>query len=698
MAASRAHAAAWWVAFILQAAAVVAWPLPGVSRAAVGVVGLAFFVLRAAWTGRITARDSNDRRRRWLQAVLLAEGCVCIMAGPVLVEAAGSLPAQAAALALWVTGAQALLWGLTFQTSRTRWRRPRNSTALSGHGLLLGGSLALLFLPSKAVLVACWVYPVGLGLLLLTALWTREDLNGGRDGWHSLFLLGLILVLTVLALCPLLRNLPEPRLLAAASQFAVFLTGFGIGLMAGPPGPPVSWHRDGRDARPFAIQAAAGFVLTNLVVVALLLMGAALAVLIVAWLVLWTLASVAFEYASVLHHWRRHRRRKGSFPGQPQVDLRQLTVVMVAKDEAAILPASMERLLALDSALSVILVPSQVSQDSTVQVCRDLARRVPQRIRVATAFGASKGDDLQAAWRLVRTPYVLILDADESIDAQSLAHGLQTLAGRPDVGVVQGRKASPEAEATPFTRFVNVERRFSTLLAHPLWATRDAVHFAGSGALLRRQVPEEAGGWSSPTLTEDIDLTYRIHLRTRWRVVYEPGMVVREADPVNLRELVRQRSRWARGWIECAGLHARAVVGNRQRLGRRRALALFGQLSNAVSAPWAVAFPALILFWFAGGPRFLPIVAGLLLLGLTFPSRLLAYDYAVVHAPRARGRHRLRRALEASLYAYLWVILGWLLQLHAIYLELSQAPRTWTRTGKRAAGARHPTGDARVDL
>ena len=69
-----------------------------------------------------------------------------------------------------------------------------------------------------------------------------------------------------------------------------------------------------------------------------------------------------------------------------------------------------------------------------------------------------------------------------------------------------------------------------------------------SGVLcaFRKAALEQSGWWSSHTLTEDIDVTWRMQL-AGWRVVYEPRAIVWILMPETLRGLWRQRLRWAQG-------------------------------------------------------------------------------------------------------------------------------------------------------
>ena len=75
--------------------------------------------------------------------------------------------------------------------------------------------------------------------------------------------------------------------------------------------------------------------------------------------------------------------------------------------------------------------------------------------------------------------------------------------------------------------------------------------FTVSGVIcaFRKRALEDAGWWSPRTITDDIDITWRVQL-AGWRVIYEPNAIVWILMPETLRGLWRQRLRWAEGGVQ----------------------------------------------------------------------------------------------------------------------------------------------------
>ncbi len=144
-----------------------------------------------------------------------------------------------------------------------------------------------------------------------------------------------------------------------------------------------------------------------------------------------------------------------------------------------------------------------------------------------------------------------VFDADFQPRPDFLRRTIPALLARPDVGMVQTRWSHLNDEYSPLTRaqalaldghFVieQAARNRSGLL----------INFNGSGGVWRRSCIEEAGGWQSDTMTEDMDLSYRAQL-AGWHSHYLPEVDAPAELPAQIEAFKRQQSRWAQGSIQC---------------------------------------------------------------------------------------------------------------------------------------------------
>lgn len=85
----------------------------------------------------------------------------------------------------------------------------------------------------------------------------------------------------------------------------------------------------------------------------------------------------------------------------------------------------------------------------------------------------------------------------------------------------------------------------------------------GTGGIWRIKAIEDAGGWSSATLTEDLDLSYRALLKG-WDFLYLVDVPVPGELPPQVQAYKRQQQRWATGSTECLIKHALPLLLSRR--------------------------------------------------------------------------------------------------------------------------------------
>ncbi|MHB8585190.1 MAG: glycosyltransferase family 2 protein [Thermoplasmatota archaeon] len=566
-----------------------------------------------------------------------------------------------------------------------------------GAALVLAAAIALVaaILPSWSMLLAI----AGGALLLLDAVEGIKRRSGTRDtrgaaeaaadpsagaGWETV---ALVLILAA-ALAGALDYagsqgwIPFSDLARTVAVGMAALSGLlAFAIIADPPLAPRWIRRAPGTSLDVIGHGAAAMAMLNILFLTLTILSYWSLKAIFAVLFLWQACVVAVEYRALRHG----QRRRAVPPPIVEAPDEPITVIVPAMNEEEILPLSMRRNLAVPYPLRFIIVPAVKSTDRTVEVAERFARENPSRVTVVRGDTGSKARDLNKAWALAATPIVLLLDADETIDEPSLRQGLAILRADPDVGIVQGRKVSRAPDASRLARFINAERRYSTWLDHVLHSEAfGSGHFGGSAALIRREAPISLQGFSDRTLTEDIEFTLRVHLDGRWKIRYSPEMVVREADPRTFPDLLRQRTRWARGWAQCFNLFFLDVLRRRGALGRSRTFGLALLLLISVSSLWTTFVPATLVMRFAGVSPLIPVAIAIPLTFVMLPGRFLSYWFAARYDPVIPVRRTWGTYAELGLYAYLWILLGWFVQLHALYLELVRSPRVWHVTGKSA--------------
>ncbi|HZL86311.1 MAG TPA: glycosyltransferase family 2 protein [Candidatus Krumholzibacteria bacterium] len=162
-----------------------------------------------------------------------------------------------------------------------------------------------------------------------------------------------------------------------------------------------------------------------------------------------------------------------------------------------------------------------------------------------------KAGALAAGLERARGEVLAIFDADfvppRDFLRRSVPHLLQ-----PGVGVVQARWGHLNREASWLTRTQSILLDGHFIIEQ---TARDAagcfLSFNGTCGVLRRQAVLDAGGWSSDTVTEDLDLSVRMQMRG-WRVSYLHDLVVPGEVPADANSFRAQQRRWTKGGVQVA--------------------------------------------------------------------------------------------------------------------------------------------------
>ena len=138
-----------------------------------------------------------------------------------------------------------------------------------------------------------------------------------------------------------------------------------------------------------------------------------------------------------------------------------------------------------------------------------------------------KAGALAAGLALSDAPYVAVFDADFVPPPDWLQRAMAAMLADPKAAFVQTRIEWGNGERNWLTRAQRLMQDAHFAVEQDVRARRGVpFQFNGTGGIWRRAAVEEAGGWSHDTLSEDLDLVLRTHLKG-WRGVFlmEPHVV-----------------------------------------------------------------------------------------------------------------------------------------------------------------------------
>jgi cellulose synthase/poly-beta-1,6-N-acetylglucosamine synthase-like glycosyltransferase len=356
-----------------------------------------------------------------------------------------------------------------------------------------------------------------------------------------------------------------------------------------------------------------------------------------------------------------------------------ISILVPAFNEAAGITDSVRSLLALEYPAFEIVVVSDGSSDGTIGKLVE-AFDLEQRQRPTPPFvshkpirgvygprgqlnllvldkeNGGKADALNAGMNFAEYPLVCAIDADSVLEQDALVKAAMPFLDDP-VGTVatgglvrvangcrveQGRMMEAGLPRTALPMFQVVEYLRAFFGARTGWsAVNGLLIVSGAFGLFRKDAVVAAGGWSTDTVGEDMELVVRLHQTMRdrrrpCRIVYVPDPVCWTEAPESARVLRRQRRRWQRGSAETLLMHPRMLGNPRYRaagvLGMP-ALVLFELLGPAIELSGYLVAVAAILTGGLGGESFVLFLAISVLYGLILSFGAIAIEDA------SFGRH-----------------------------------------------------------
>ncbi|MGY5147505.1 MAG: cellulose synthase family protein [Candidatus Nitrosopumilus sp. bin_7KS] len=196
------------------------------------------------------------------------------------------------------------------------------------------------------------------------------------------------------------------------------------------------------------------------------------------------------------------------------------------------------------------------SDDDTVELLRDVVDGYKkdgyqiEHVRRGTRIGYKAGA-LKHAMKTTDTELVAIFDADFIPPTWFLKRAIPHFA-TSKIGLVQCRWGHVNENYSTITQVQALSIDFHFLVEQKAKSNSNLfMNFNGTAGIWRRDCIEDAGGWHTATLVEDLDLSYRAQMKG-WKCLFLPDIVVDAELPAQMNGAKRQQFRWAKGSIQCA--------------------------------------------------------------------------------------------------------------------------------------------------
>ncbi len=250
-----------------------------------------------------------------------------------------------------------------------------------------------------------------------------------------------------------------------------------------------------------------------------------------------------------------------------------------------------------------------------------------------------KAGALDHGLRQAKGQVIAIFDADFVPGPDFLLQTMETFLERPDMGLVQTRWGHLNAQASLLTRAqrIGIDGHFVIEQCARTW-NKMFMNFNGTAGLWRRSAIDDAGGWQWDTITEDLDLSYRMQLQG-WQTVYRPAVIVPAELPESVLAFKNQQFRWAKGSMQTAKKLMPRIFRSHNPL-VKKILAFFHITHYAVHplmlCQALLTLPILFAPDINPGPVVFTLLGVFMAFAMLAPSSLYIYSLSVTHVRQPR--------------------------------------------------------------
>jgi 1,2-diacylglycerol 3-beta-glucosyltransferase len=320
------------------------------------------------------------------------------------------------------------------------------------------------------------------------------------------------------------------------------------------------------------------------------------------------------------------------------------------------------------------------STDNTPQLLAELKQEYQQLnvFRRSPQASGGKSGALNQVLPLIKGDIIAVFDADAQVTPDMLLQ-VVPLFQKEQVGAVQMRKAIANAPENFWTKGQMAEMLLDIWFQQQRTAIGGIGELRGNGQFVRRQALASCGGWNEETITDDLDLTIRLHL-DKWDIecVFHPP--VEEEGVTNATALWHQRNRWAEGGYQRYLDYWDLILKNR--MGTKKTWDLLIFMVTMYILPTA-AIPDILMAIARHRPPMLSSVTGLSL-GMSVIGMFAGLKQAYKATPRLSEQLKpsthlvlLLQTLRGSLY-----MLHWLVVMSSTTARMSFRPKRlkWVKT------------------
>ena len=293
-------------------------------------------------------------------------------------------------------------------------------------------------------------------------------------------------------------------------------------------------------------------------------------------------------------YYRFHWERTNRYDNPPKLEnYPPVTILVPCFNEADQIAESLRYLSLLNYPNFEVICINDCSTDGSGNILDDLTTRYSNLRVVHLTSNGGKARALNMGALLAKNEILICIDSDAVLDPNAVTWLVKHFENAPRLGAVTGnpriRNRSTllgKIQVGEFSSIIGLIKRSQRIYGRIFTVS-------GVVAAFRRSALQRVGFWHSNTVTDDIDVSWRLQL-DHWDIRYESNALCWILMPETYRGLWRQRLRWACGGAEAALRYAGVMMQWRS----RRMWLVFTEYW--LSVIWSYMLAAIVILWLVG--------------------------------------------------------------------------------------------------
>ncbi len=368
-----------------------------------------------------------------------------------------------------------------------------------------------------------------------------------------------------------------------------------------------------------------------------------------------------------------------------EAELPVYTILCPLFKEAAVLPQFLEHIQLLDwpkDKLDVILLLEEVDEETINKAAEMKLSNYVRTVIVPHSNPQTKPKACNYGLSLAKGEYVVIYDAEDKPDPMQLKKAyLGFNKSAPNVACLQAKLNYYNPHHNILTRLFTTEYSLWFDLILPGFQTIEtSIPLGGTSNHFKTKVLKELHGWDAFNVTEDCDLGIRL-FKKGYKTAIIDSVTLEEANS-NLKNWIRQRSRWIKGYMQTYLVHMRDPISFVKEHKEHSVLfnhvigvRLVFMLVNPIM--WLTTIAYFVLYAYVGPSieaLFPPVIYYMALTSIVFGNFLHLYNYMIGTAKRSHW--------SLIKYVFLMPVYWFFISISAIkaFYQLIFKPHFWEKT------------------